>query len=138
LRPFSATYPTLDVSDKLLHVRALVASARIFYYKPQFSEALRRWEVVLSCVQKYSSFTGEGFTYAVTHLSICLAHLETGNITEGLKAFQHAERVLCMGMRDFWIPTIATSWLPDILSRIQSKTGWECGPRTVQRAITEQ
>ncbi len=32
----------LDVSDELLHVRALVASARICYYKSQFSEALRK------------------------------------------------------------------------------------------------
>ncbi len=85
----------LDVSDELLHVQALVASARIAYYESQFSEAIKRWGIALDHVQRYGSFVGEGFTYAVIHLSICLAHLESNNITNGWESFQRAERILC-------------------------------------------
>jgi tetratricopeptide (TPR) repeat protein len=115
----------LDVIDQLLHVRVLVASARIAYYKLQFSEALSRWEIVLNYVQKYASFSGEGFTYAVIHLSICLAQLESGNTVEGWEAFQRAEKILRRGMRDFWIPTLATRWFPDILARLEELKGWK-------------
>jgi tetratricopeptide (TPR) repeat protein len=115
----------LDVSDELLRVRALVALARICYYKSQFSEALRKWEVALIHVQKYKSFIGEGFTYAGIHLSICLAHLEIGNNTEGWNAFRRADMILCRGMRDFWILTFATRWLPDVWARIETLAGWK-------------
>jgi len=71
------------------------------------------WEITLDHVQRYGSFVGEGFTYAIIHPSICLAHLESNNITEGWESFQRAERILCQGMRDFWIPTFATRWYPD-------------------------
>jgi tetratricopeptide (TPR) repeat protein len=114
----------LDVSDELLHVRVLVASARIAHYESQFSEAMKRWEIALDHVQRYGSFAGEGFTYAVIHLSICLAHLESNNMTKGWESFQHAERILCRGMRDFWIPTFATRWYPDTRARIETLKGW--------------
>jgi len=118
----------LDVSDQLLHVRVLIASARIVYYKSHFSEAQRKWEDALDHVQRYASFQGEGFTYAAIHLSICLVHIERGNNRDGREAFECAEKILCMSVRDFWIPTLATRWIPDILARVKTLTGWElCG-----------
>ncbi len=81
----------LDISDQLLHVRTLVASARICHYNSQFHKALQRWEVALIHVQKSKSFEGEGFTYAIIHLSISLAHLESGDVEEAQKAFKRAE-----------------------------------------------
>jgi hypothetical protein len=115
----------LDVVDQLLHVRVLIASARIAYYKSQFSEALSKWEVALRYVQKYASFSGEGFTYAAIHFSICLAHLGCDNTVEGWESFQRAEKILCRGMRDFWIPTLASRWFPDLLVRIEALEGWK-------------
>jgi tetratricopeptide (TPR) repeat protein len=120
----------LDVSDELLHVRALVASARICYYKLQFPEALRKWEVALVHVQKYKSFNGEGFTYAGIHLSICLAYLEIGNSTEGWNSFRRADIIFYRGMRDFWIPNFATRWLPDVQARIETLAGWKAHLQT--------
>lgn len=113
----------LDVSDQLLHVRVLVASARICHYDSLFHQALQKWEVALTYVQTYKSFEGEGFTYAVIHLSISLAHLESGNAEKAREAFQRAEMICSRGMRDFWIPTLA-AWGRFIVSRIQSLTGW--------------
>jgi tetratricopeptide (TPR) repeat protein len=114
----------LDISDEFLHVRALIASTRIAHYESQFSEATKRWGVALDHVQRYGSFTGEGFTYAVIHLSICLAYLESNNTAKGWESFQRAERILCRGMRDFWIPTFATRWYPDTRARIETLKGW--------------
>ena len=89
-------------------MRALVSSARIAYCRSQFSEALARWEVVLFHVQKYGSFKGGRFTYAVIQLSIYLAYLETGNRNDGYKVFKHAEKFIYKEMRDFWIPILGT------------------------------
>ena len=115
----------LDVSDQLLHVRTLVASARICHCQSQFHEALQRWEIALSYVQKYKSFEGEGVTYAIIHLSISLAHLESGDIEAARKACKHAEMIYSRGMRDFWIPTLA-AWGQLMGLKIRSLTGWAC------------
>ena len=115
----------LDVSDQLLHVRTLVASARICHCQSQFHEALQRWEVALIHMQKYKSFEGEGFTYAIIHLSISLAHLESGDVEEARKAFKRAEMICSRGMRDFWIPTLA-AWGQLMGLKIRSLIGWEC------------
>lgn len=115
----------LDVSDQLLHVRTLVASARLCHYKSQFHEALQRWEVALIHVQKYKSFEGEGFTYAIIHLSISLARLESGDVEEAQEAFKRAEIIWSKGTRDFWIPTLA-AWGQLLVSKIRLLTGWAC------------
>ena len=113
----------LDVSDQLLHVRVLVASARICHYVSQFDQALQKWEAALVYVQTYKSFEGEGFTYAIIHLSISLAHLESGNTGEAWKAFDCAKKICSRNVRDFWIPTLA-DWVRFIATSIQSLTGW--------------
>lgn len=77
----------LDVSDQLLHVRVLSASARIRHYDSLFHQALRKWEVALTYVQTYKSFDGEGFTHALIHLSISLAQIwQRRRSSEGLRA----------------------------------------------------
>ena len=68
-------------------------------------------------MQTYESFEGEGFTYAIIHLSISLAHLESSNPGEARKGFERAEEIYSKGMRDFWIPTLA-AWGQLIVSRI--------------------
>jgi len=113
----------LDVSDQLLHVRVLVASARICHYSSRFGHALRRWEATLIRVQAYTSFEGEGFTYAIIHLSMSLAHLESGNDREARSAFERAKKIYSRGVRDFWIPTLA-AWGQHLVVRIRSLIGW--------------
>lgn len=77
----------LDISDQLLHARVLVASARICHFRSQFLEGIQRWEVALHHVQNYRSFEGEGFTYAVIHLSKSLAYLKVDSRGEARVSF---------------------------------------------------
>ena len=115
----------LNVSDELLHIRLLIASARINYLCSEFDQAIQRWKVALDHVQKYASFHGEGFTYAVIHLSISLAYLEMDESGEAVISFNHGQRILREGMRDYWIPTLQ-AWFRYVASKMQSMAGWIC------------
>ena len=123
-KPIFSRLSDLDVSDQLLHMRVLLASARIFYYKSQLPRALRALDVALLYVWKYESFKKEGFTFAIVQLSTCLVHLELGNVNAGWKAFEIAELVLRREMRDYWMPTLTTFWLEFVSTKIKSMTGW--------------
>ena len=113
----------LDVSDQLLHVRILVASARISQIRFQFREAIRKWEIALRHVYGYKSFEGEGFTYSAIHLSISLAFLEAGEHEEAEASFNRGKAILDRGVRDYWIPTFAM-WVGHVLSKLQSMARW--------------
>lgn len=119
----------LDASDQLLHVRVLLAAARIHLYKEQFSEALGAFTVLINRVQEYRSLKSDGFVYALAHLSICLINLKTGNIGECEKSFDHARTIIYREWPDFWIPT-APRWLMYISSKIHSMTGWTLMTKT--------
>ncbi len=116
----------LDVSDQLLHVRVLVASARTYQDDSRFVEAVEEWKTVLAHVQRYSSFEGEGFTYAAVHLSLSLVYLKIGDSSKARVSFDHAEGLLSRGVLDYWIPTL-WAWTEDTLSKIHSLRGWESG-----------
>jgi len=113
----------LDVSDQLLHIRVLVALGRVYQYDSKFDQAIQRWKVALPHLQKYSSFKGEGFTYAAIHLSLSLAYLKSGNLGEARASFDCAKEILSRGKRDYWIPTLMT-WVDETLSEVQSETSW--------------
>lgn len=113
----------MDVSDQLLHVRILVASARICHVRNQFLEAIRRWDIALIHVHKYGSFEGEGFTYAVIHLSKSLAYLEIGDHGGAAVSFHRGNEILRSGIRDYWIPTLV-AWAEEISRKTQSIAGW--------------
>lgn len=113
----------LNISDELLHVRLLVASARINYLRSEFIQAVQNWKFVLDCVQKYASFKGEGFTYGVLHMSMSLTYLEIGKLDEATSSYQCGRRILDKAMRDYWIPTLM-AWFQFVESKIRSKTGW--------------
>ena len=113
----------LDATDQLLHVRVLLAAARIHFYKEQFSEALGAFTVLINRVQEYRSLKSDGFVYALAHLSICLVNLKTCNACECENAFDDARRIIYREWPDFWIPT-APRWLRYISSEIHSIKGW--------------
>lgn len=115
----------LNISNELLHVRSLIAYARVSHMCSEFSEALQRWKVVLEHVKRYVSFRGEGFTYAVIHLSISLAHLQLNAPRDAASAFEQGTRVLRATKRDYWIPTLQ-KWHRYVLSEIYLKSGWNC------------
>lgn len=119
----------MDATDQLLHVRVLLATARIYFYKEQFSEALRAFGVLINRVQEYKSLKSHGFVYALAHLSICLINLEIGNAGECEKTFDYARTIIYGQWPDFWIPT-APKWLGYISSKIHLMTGWTLMTRT--------
>ena len=113
----------LDVSDQLLHVRVLLASAKVYQCNSQFVQAIRAWKVALAHVQKYDSFKGKGFTYAVVHLSLSLAYLGIGDRKEAWASFDCAATTLPREEHDHWIPTLS-AWAADTSSEVQSWVGW--------------
>jgi tetratricopeptide (TPR) repeat protein len=119
----------LDATDQLLHVRVLLAAARVYFYKEQFSEALGAFKVLINRVQEYRSLKSDGFVHALAHLSICLVNLKTGNVGECEQSFDYARTIIYREWPDFWIPT-APRWLRYISSEINSMTGWTLMTRT--------
>lgn len=120
-----------DISDQLLHVRTLVASARIFHLRSYFPQAIQEWEVVNTLAAKYSAFRCQGFTFAFSQLSIGLAHIkiacQTNDsyvINEHMQAFtetlEQANSIFQLEEDNYWIPTITTDWLPKVRSEIES------------------
>lgn len=125
----------LDVSDQMLHVRSLIASARISQLKSQFNAAIGLWHRTSNALKEYSSFENEGFTYAICQLSTSLALCDMSRtidcrdalVQAGQATFNNANDILRMSMRDYWLPTIATMWLPYTQSKIKELEGWVLG-----------
>jgi tetratricopeptide (TPR) repeat protein len=114
----------LDVSDELLHIRVVVASARMCYSCSQFTDSIRYWQYALRLVRDYKSFKDEGFTYAVIQLSMSLAYLELGLHDEAKSSFDSGKAVWPAVERDYWIPKFAV-WSGTVISEIKSLTSWE-------------
>ncbi|KAJ5472083.1 hypothetical protein N7539_008652 [Penicillium diatomitis] len=105
--------PSLDISDQLLHVRTLTASARIYHMQSSFEQAIAEWEKVKTLAQQYSAFREKGFTFAFSELSIGYAQLQIA-----LRSIGHADSIFKGEKDNYWIPTIATNWLPEVRSDI--------------------
>lgn len=112
-----------NISDELLHIRVLIAVARVRYCLGDLNQALEDWQTVLDHVQRYVSFRGEGFTYAVVHLSLSLTHLELNEREEAENNFLHGRRILKEKRRDYWVPTLPI-WMKFITEDIHGKAGW--------------
>lgn len=122
LEPIFADLVNVDVSDQLLHMRILIASARISYYKMNHSEALKKWDTALLHLERYGSFKDKGYIYAVISLSISLSQLHLDNIDESREALDRAACILGTEIQDFWIPALA-SWRKYVELRIESPVG---------------
>jgi tetratricopeptide (TPR) repeat protein len=109
----------LDVSDQLLHICTLVASARICHMRAEFGGAIQVWDVALRHARSYNSFEGEGFTCSAIYLSRSLAYLELGEHERAESSFKCGKAILDRGARDYWIPTSAV-WVTEILQKLQS------------------
>lgn len=119
----------LDISDQLLHVRTLAASARIYHLQSDYPQAIEQWEKVKACAVSYSAFRDEGFTFAFSQLSIGYAYMRlAGNPASSSYYHQYAEvasdkiaeanSIFEKEKDNYWIPLIVTSWLPRIRSEI--------------------
>jgi hypothetical protein len=124
LEPMFSDLGEFDVSDELLHVRILVISARINRSKLRCHDALKICHTALSSLKRYRSFKSEGYTYAVFHLLISDLQVQLNNIAEARRAFDIASSVLGTGMKDFWIPGLA-SWRQHLEDGIFFKMNWK-------------
>jgi hypothetical protein len=104
---------TLDISDQLLHVRTLVASARIYHLQSSFTQSIDEWEKVKVLASNYLAFRERGFTFAFCELSIGYAQ-----ILIALQAIENAKATFIGEKDNFWIPVIATDWLPMIRAEL--------------------
>ncbi|KAF7166572.1 hypothetical protein CNMCM6106_002347 [Aspergillus hiratsukae] len=119
LRPLFRGVSRKDVTDQLLHVRTLIASARTLHFQSRFAEAIDQWEEAATVVQGYPSFDQDGFTLAICRLSKCLAYIYVGTDDAAWDVLLKAKTALDSTTPDYWMPTVTTMWLPFIQSEVQ-------------------
>ncbi|KAJ6004686.1 hypothetical protein N7540_013055 [Penicillium herquei] len=122
LEKFFQRHDTLDISDQLLHIRALVASARIYHLDSSFTQSIEEWERVKVLAGEYSAFRQKGFTYAFCELSIGYAQ-----VLMALKSIGNAQTIFNEERDNFWIPVIVTDWLPMIRKELDNLLGKRLG-----------
>lgn len=104
-----------DITDRLGHVRALIAWARI----SPLSEAEERWSEALRWNRKYNPFEEEVFTCGLVYLFICSIRFQLGNL-DGIRAvFNRAMEVISRKRPQFLIPGVGTYLLDSV--RLQIK-----------------
>jgi len=109
-----------DIVDRLGHVRALIALARI----SPLSEAEVRWNEALDLNRKYNPFEEEAFTCGLIYLFICSTRLKLGNLDGSKAAFNHAVEVFRKRRPQFLIPGVGTYLFDDVQCQIKSLAGW--------------
>ena len=109
-----------DIVDRLGHVRALIALARI----SPLSEAEVRWNEALNLNRKYNPSEEEVFTCGLIHLFICSTRLQLGNLEGSKAAFNHAVEVFRTRGPQFLIPGVGTYLFEDVQRQIKSLAGW--------------
>ena len=120
----------LDISDQLLHVRVLIASARTLQCTSRPVEALEEWDSVKRCVRKYSSFV-TGFTYAVACLSQSLMLMQDRRKEAAMEHFEEARCVLSMNEADYCIPGLVR-WADWAEEEIFRNEGWKIDRRMAE------
>lgn len=109
-----------DIIDRLGHVRALIARARI----SPLCEAEGRWSDALDWNRKYNPFEEEVFTCGLVYLFICSIRFQLGNWDGSRAAFNHAMEVINGKMPQFLIPGVGTYLFDSVRLQIKSVAGW--------------
>jgi len=104
-----------NIIDRLGHVRALIAWARI----SPLSEAEERWSDALRWNRKYNPFEEEVFTCGLVYLFICSIRFQLGNLDGSRAVFNHAMKVISRKKPQFLIPGVGTYLLDSV--RLQIK-----------------
>jgi tetratricopeptide (TPR) repeat protein len=110
-----------DIVDRLGHVRAIIALARI---SPP-SESETRWIRALNLGRRYNPLEEEVFTVALIHLFICTARLKRGDIERGKAAFDYAVEICRAKPPQFLIPGAGTYLFDDVQCQIELLAGWK-------------
>ncbi|OBT55414.1 hypothetical protein VE04_03611 [Pseudogymnoascus sp. 24MN13] len=114
-----------DIMDRLGHVRALIAFARV---SPSVYDALHRWNDVLVWNRYYNPLEEEVFTCAVVYLFLCITSYNLGDIDQSVESFNKAVRVVDGKGPQFLIPGVGTYLFHSVSSCVESTTGWRLPP----------
>ncbi|KAI1614882.1 hypothetical protein EDD36DRAFT_485226 [Exophiala viscosa] len=114
-----------DLHDQQLHMRGLLAAARIAHMRSEHDEAMRRWKFALQEVARmYTLKSKGGFTAAMIHMSLAHAQLTSGHRDEGRQSWFAGMEILRSEKCEFWIPIVPTLWLRRIVTEIHEMQGW--------------
>lgn len=123
LREVFSIYETLvepDIVDRLGHIRASIALARI----SPLGEAEFYWLSALGLGRKYYPLEEEVFIVAIIHLFLCITHLQLKDFQRGRAAFDYAARICLTNSPQYLIPGAGTYLFEEAKDRIQSLAGW--------------
>ena len=117
-----------DITDRLGHVRALIAWARI----SPLPEAEMRWSAALRQNAAYNPGEDDVFTCGVIHLFISYVRFLLHDVGGSWEAFCRAVAVFSRRRPQFLIPGVGTYLYESIRVGLRSVTGWEL-PKVVPR-----
>lgn len=114
-----------DINDQQLHIRMLLASARIVHLRSDPCEAMLRWTLALQQVSHMHALgSSRGFIAAVCHLSLAHAQVSIGDKYEAHRSWTTGLRILASEKCEFWIPVVPTVWIPRVAADIYHSQGW--------------
>jgi tetratricopeptide (TPR) repeat protein len=129
-----------DIYDQQLHMRMVLAAARIVHLGPDREEAVHQWMFALREVQNMNILNSTaGFTAAMIYLSLAHAQLTTGDRYGGQQSWESGSEILKHEKCEFWLSTIPTIWLQKIAEEVHAMEGWSVsmmlpgGTRTITR-----
>lgn len=112
-----------DIVDRLGHVRALIAAARV----SGLEDAEKFWTDALYWNNFYNPLEEEVFTCGVIYMYMCLGQYKLGKSSGSREYLEHARRVFGKKRRQFLIPGVGTYLLDFVINEVDTLTGWNCG-----------
>ncbi|CAJ0547343.1 Ff.00g040970.m01.CDS01 [Fusarium sp. VM40] len=114
-----------DINDQQLHIRMLLASARISHLSLDHGEAVLRWRIALEQVNNMHTLgSSGGFIAAVIYLSLAHAELSLGDKDGGHRSWTTGLKILAREKCEFWIPVAPTKWLEKVAADVYHSQGW--------------
>lgn len=114
-----------DIYDQQLHIRRLLAVARIAHMKADRVAAVRRWRFALQEVERMHTLKSKtGFTAAMIYFSMAHAQLTNGDRDGGRNSWVSGTEILRREKCEFWIPIVPTVWLQKIFVEVHDLQGW--------------
>ncbi|KAH7232245.1 uncharacterized protein BKA55DRAFT_710628 [Fusarium redolens] len=114
-----------DIHDQQLHMRILLASARIAHLRLEPGEAMLRWTFALEQVSHMHPLgSSGGFIAAVCHLSLAHAQLSIGEKDGARLSWTTGLKILASEKCEFWIPVVPTAWVQRVAGDIYHSQGW--------------
>ncbi|KAK3312498.1 hypothetical protein B0H66DRAFT_399869 [Apodospora peruviana] len=111
-----------DIVDRLGHVRALVAAARV----SSLEGAENLWIGALFWNRLYNPSEAEVFTCGVIYMYMCLVRHKLGDNGRSREYLEHAQEVFRTRERQFLIPGVGTYLVDFVVNEIHTLTGWNC------------